>query len=79
MAKPLQIMIDETPVRITGNWSWAYDAIELNPKLLLDVEFFGRRGTNIATALLYEVTEKHNLPAAEFLVGGARYLTAPLD
>ncbi|RKD86217.1 IS6 family transposase [Halopiger aswanensis] len=75
-AKPSRVAVDETAVRINGNRSWMYAAIDLDTKLILDVALFGRRGTDPAAAFLHGLTEKHDLSEAEFLVDGAGYLTA---
>ncbi|EMA05254.1 putative IS240-type transposase (ISH103) [Haloferax mediterranei ATCC 33500] len=45
-----------------------YDAINLDTKLLLDVQLVKRRGTDPATAFLHWVAEKHNFEEAVFLV-----------
>ncbi|WP_049888346.1 IS6 family transposase [Natrinema sp. J7-2] len=75
-AKPSRVAVDETAVRINGDLSWVYAAIDLDTKLILDVALFGRRGTNPAAAFLHGLTEKHDFSNAEFLVDGAGYLTA---
>ena len=41
-AKPSRVAIDETAVRINGDWSWEYTAIDVGSKLILDVAVFGR-------------------------------------
>ena len=38
--------------------------------MILDVELFGRHGTDPAAAFLHRLTEKHDLSKAVFLVGG---------
>ncbi|MFC6766833.1 IS6 family transposase [Natrinema soli] len=75
-AKPSWVAVDETAVKINGNRSWMYAAIDLDMKLILDVALFGRRGTDPAAAFLHGLTEKHDLSEVEFLVDGAGYLTA---
>ncbi|QRV17817.1 IS6 family transposase (plasmid) [Haloterrigena salifodinae] len=75
-AKPSRVAVDETAVKINGDRSWMYAAIDLDTKLILDVELFGRRGTDPAAAFLHGLTEKHDLSDAEFLVDGYGYLTA---
>ena len=37
---------------------------------------FSRRGTNLAAAFLHQITEKHDVADAEFLVDAGDYLTA---
>jgi len=41
-AQPTRVAVDETAVRINGEWSWVCDAINLDTKLLLDAAVFGR-------------------------------------
>ena len=60
-AKPSRVAVDETAVKINGEWSWLYAAIDLDTKLILDVQLFGRRGTDPAAAFLHKLREKHDL------------------
>jgi putative transposase len=75
-AQPTRVAVDETAVKINGEWSWVYAAIDIETKLLLDVALFGQRGTDPAAAFLHRLTEKHDLSDATFLVDGFGYLTA---
>jgi putative transposase len=75
-AQPTRVAVDETAVKIDGEQSWLYAAIDLETKLLLDVALFGRRGTDPAAAFLHGLTEKHDLSEAVFLVDGFGYPTA---
>ncbi|ELK51779.1 transposase, partial [Haloferax sp. BAB-2207] len=65
-----------TAVKINGEWSWLYAAIDIETKLILDVELFGRHGTDPAAAFLHRLSEKHDLSDAVFLVDGYGYQTA---
>src|SRR6056297_52938 len=56
-AKPTRVAVDETAVRINGELSWVYAAIDLDSKLLLGVELFDRRGTDPATEFLQQLTK----------------------
>ncbi|UPV76718.1 IS6 family transposase (plasmid) [Halorussus limi] len=76
-ATPTRVAVDETAVRINGEWSWVYAAIELETKVLLDVAVFGRRGTDPAAAFLHGLIQKHECSETVFLVDDAVYLTAP--
>ena len=40
-AKPSRVAIDETAVRINGDWSWVYAAIDVDSRLILDVTVLG--------------------------------------
>ena len=55
-ATPTRVAVDETAVKINGERSWVYDAIDTETKLLLDVALFGRRGTDPAAAFLHRLT-----------------------
>jgi putative transposase len=52
-AKPSRVAVDETAIKINGEWSWLYAAIDLDTKLILDVELFGRHGTDPAAVFLH--------------------------
>ncbi|WP_226043224.1 IS6 family transposase [Natrinema sp. DC36] len=75
-AQPKRVAVDETAVKINGEWSWLYAAIDIETKLILDVALFGRHGTDPAAAFLHRLTEKHDLSDAEFLVDQFGYRTA---
>ena len=76
-ASPTWVAVDETAVKINGDWSWVYTAIDTETKLLLDVKVFDRQGTDEAAAFLAELAEIHDLSDATFLVDGYGYRTAP--
>ncbi len=75
-AKPPRVAIDETAVKINGEWSWLYAAIGLDTKLILDAQLFGRHGTDPAAAFLHGLREKHDLSEPVFLVNQFGYRTA---
>jgi len=75
-AQPSRVAVDETAVKINGEWSWLYAAIDIDTKLILDVALFGRHGTDPAAAFLQKLREKHDLSEAEFLVDQFGYRTA---
>ena len=66
-AAPTRVAVDETAVKINGEWSWLYAAIDIDSKLLLGADLFERRGTDPATEFLRQLTEKHGLSNAELL------------
>ena len=49
-AQPKRVAVDETAVKINGEWSWLYAAIDLDTKLILGVDLFGTHGTDPAAA-----------------------------
>jgi putative transposase len=75
-AKPSRVAVDETAVKINGEWSWLYAAIDLDTKAILDAQLFGRHGTDPAAAFLHGLREKHDLSEAVFLVDQFGYQTA---
>jgi len=75
-AQPKRVAVDETAVKINGEWSWLYAAIDIDTKLILDVALFGRHGTDPAAAFLQKLQERHDLSEAEFLVDQFGYRTA---
>ncbi len=78
-AQPSRVAIDETAIKINGNWSWVYAAIDLDSRLILDIAVFGRQGTDPAAVFLHRLTEKHDLSDVVFLVDGYGYLLPSLD
>jgi putative transposase len=75
-ATPTRVAVDETAVKINGEWSWVYAAIDTETELLLGIEVFDRHGTDSAAAFLSGLAEKHDLSDAVFLVDGYGYRTA---
>ena len=75
-AQPTRVAVDETAVKINGEWSWLYATINIDSKLLLGVDLFERHGTDPATEFPRQLTEKYDLSNTEFLVDGYGYLTA---
>ncbi|MUV59465.1 IS6 family transposase [Halobacterium sp. CBA1126] len=75
-AQPTRVAVDETAVKIDGEWSRLYAAIDIETKLILDVALFGRHGTDPAAAFLQKLQENHDLSEAEFLVEQFGYQTS---
>lgn len=75
-AKPSRVAVDETAVKINGEWSWLYTTIDLDTQLILDAQLFGRHGTDSAAAFLHGLREKHDLSEAVFLADQFGYRTA---
>lgn len=75
-AQPKRVAVDETAVKIHGERSWLYAAIDTETKLILDVALFGRHGTDPAAAFLHRLREKYDLSEAGFLVDQFGYRTA---
>jgi putative transposase len=75
-AQPSRVAVDETAVKINGEWSWLYAAIDIDTKVILDMALFGRHGTDPAAAFLSGLDEKHDLSDTVFLVDQFGYRTA---
>ncbi len=52
-AQPKRVAVDETAIKINGEWSWLYATIDLDTKLILGVDLFGSHGTDPAAAFLH--------------------------
>ena len=74
-AQPRRVAVDETAVKINGEWSWMYDALGLDTKLVFDVTLFKYRGTDPAAAFLHSIAEKHDCSGAVSLVDVYGYRT----
>ncbi|QOS13639.1 IS6 family transposase [Haloferax sp. Atlit-6N] len=75
-ATPRRVAVGETAVKINGEWSWLYAAIDLDTKVILDVVLFKRHGTNPAAAFLHGVCETHDCSETVFLADSFGYRTA---
>ncbi len=75
-AAPTRVAVDETAVKINGEWFWVYAAIDTETKLLLGIDVFDQHGTDQAASFLSGLVEKHDLSDAVFLVDGYGYRTA---
>jgi len=75
-ATPSRVAVDEKQIEVDGEKKWLYAAIDIESKLLLEIDVFSRRGTDPAAAFLHRLTEKHDIADTEFLVDAAGYLTA---
>lgn len=52
-AQPRRVAVDETAVKINGEWSWMYAARDLDTEAILDIALFKYHGTDPAAAFLY--------------------------
>jgi putative transposase len=71
-----RVAVNKTAIKINGEWSCVYAAIDTGTKLLLGIDVFDRHGTDQAATFLSGVAEKHELSDAVFLVDGSGYRTA---
>jgi len=77
-AKSSRVAADETAVKINGDWSWVYAAIDVDSRLILDVAVFGQCGAGSDAAFLHRLTERHDLSETGLLVDGYGYLITSL-
>lgn len=75
-ASPRRVAVDETAIKVNGEWLWLYAAIDLDSKLLLHVTVSERRGVDPAVSFLTELTQKHDCSDTVFLVDDFGYRTA---
>lgn len=78
---PDQVAVDETVATVTDQRVWLYAAVEPKTTQFLHVRLIPTRTTAIAKMLLSDLilsdlTERHDVSAAEFLVDGAPLLCA---
>lgn len=71
-----RVAVDETTVKINGEWSWLYATLDLETKVLLDGQLFKKHEIDPAAAFLHGVAEKHDCAGTVFLVDQFRYRTA---
>jgi putative transposase len=75
-AEPSRVAVDEKQIEVDGEKKWLFAAIDIDSKLLLEIDVYSRRGTDPAAAFLHRLTEKHDVADTEFLVDSGGYLTA---
>jgi putative transposase len=74
--KPGRVAVDETAIKINGEWSWLNATIDLDTKVSLHATLFKGRGTNPAATFLFGLAERNDHSDAEFLVEQFGYRTA---
>jgi putative transposase len=75
-ASPSRVAVDEKQITVDGEKKWLYAAIDIESRLLLEIDVFSRRRTDPTAAFLHRLTEKHDVAETEFLVDAVGYLTA---
>ncbi|KZX49936.1 IS6 family transposase [Haloarcula sp. K1] len=75
-AEPSRVAVDEKQIEVDGEKKWLYAAVDVDSKLLLEVDVFSRRGPDPAAAFLHRLTQKHDVADTEFLADAGGYLTA---
>ena len=75
---PETIALDETVVKVNGERFWLVAAVDPDTNVILHVQLYPSRNTAMTKMFLRELTEKHAIDDAEFLVDGAPWLHAGL-
>ena len=75
---PDHVAIDETVIQLDNDRYWLYAAVDPETNEFLHVKLFPARTTALTKIFLQELTEKHDVSDAVFLVDGAPWLKAAL-
>ena len=67
-AAPSRVAADEKQIEVNGEEKWLYAALDIESKLVLEIDVYSRLGTDPAAAFLHRLFEKHEVSDAEFLV-----------
>jgi putative transposase len=68
--KPNQVAVDETMIRLNGDWYWLYMAVDPDTNDVLHTKLQPTRNHYTAKEFTQELVEKHNLDESLFLVDG---------
>ena len=77
-AQPDQVAIGETAIQVNNQRYWLLAAVDASSNRFLHVRLFPIRTTAITQLFLDDLTEKHDINDAEFLVDGVPWLQAAL-
>lgn len=77
-ARPEEVAVDETTIQVNDQRYWLLAAVDPASNRFLHVRLFPTRTTAITELFLDELTQKHAVSDAEFLVDGAPWLKAAL-
>ncbi len=77
-ASPNHVALDETVIRIDEHQYWLYTAVDPETNRILHVRLFSTTTTALTERFLRELTEKHDVEDAVFLVDGAHHLQTAL-
>ena len=67
---PNQVAVDETMIRLNGDWYWLYMAVDPNTNDVLHTKLHPTRNHYTAKDFMLELIEKHDLDESLFLVDG---------
>ncbi|QCC57181.1 IS6 family transposase (plasmid) [Natrinema thermotolerans] len=77
-ASPNHVALDETVIRIDNQQYWLYAAVAPKSNELLHIRLFSTTTTALTELFSQELTEKHDVENAVFLVDGAKHLQTAL-
>ncbi|ELZ16935.1 transposase [Natrinema thermotolerans DSM 11552] len=77
-ASPNHVVLDETVIRIDNQQYWLYASVGPKSNELPHIRLFSTTTTALTELFLQELTEKHDVENAVFLVDGAKHLQAAL-
>ncbi|WP_394348257.1 IS6 family transposase [Natrinema pallidum] len=77
-ATPNHVALDETVIQIDDHRYWLYAAVDPETNRILHIRLFSTTTTALTERFLQELTEKHDVEDAVFLVDGARHLQTAL-
>ena len=76
--EPNHVALDETVIQLDDHRYWLYTAVDPATNNILHTRLHSTTTTALTERFLQELTEKHDLDDAVFLVDGAKHLqTAP--
>ncbi len=75
---PNQIAVDETVIRVNGEWCWLYAAVNPVTNEFLHSRLFQTLTTQLTLLFLRDFREKQQVEHATFLVDGAQHLQTAL-
>ncbi|WP_440767224.1 IS6 family transposase [Natronorubrum sp. DTA7] len=75
---PNHVALDETVIRLDEHRYWLYTAVDPETNNILHTRLYSTTTTALTERFLQELTEKHDLDDAVFLVDGAKHLQTAL-
>ncbi|WP_436348116.1 IS6 family transposase [Natronorubrum sp. FCH18a] len=76
--KPNHVALDETVIQLDDHRYWLYTAVDPETNNILHIRLYSTTTTALTERFLQELTEKHDLDHAVFLVDGAKHLQTAL-
>jgi len=75
---PNHIALDETVIQLDEHRYWLYTAVDPETNKILHIRLYSTTTTVLTERFVQELSEKHNLDNAVFLVDGAKHLQTAL-